>query len=148
MTRERQVLLAHVAATLALVGLIWTVQLVHYPAFHDVGARQFVAFHAGHSQHITWIVGPLMLVELGTALLLLTHGPRALPFPVALAGLLLILLIWGSTLFLFMPLHNRLAGGYDQETVTILVWANWVRTIAWSVRGGGVLWLLGRMLGR
>ena len=31
-------LAAHAAATWALVGLIWTVQVVHYPLFALVGA--------------------------------------------------------------------------------------------------------------
>ena len=31
------VFLLHLGATLALVGLIWTVQVVHYPLFAGVG---------------------------------------------------------------------------------------------------------------
>ena len=63
------VLIAHVGATLAMTGLIWLIQCVHYPLFAQVGAEAFQDYHARHTQWITPIVGPLMLIELGTAVL-------------------------------------------------------------------------------
>ena len=57
-------LLAQAATTLPLVGLIWTIQLVHYPLFDGVGAEGFAAYERRHAAAITWLVAPLMLGEL------------------------------------------------------------------------------------
>ena len=62
----------HFAATWTLVGLIWTMQLVHYPLFAHVGRHTFTACHHLHTTQITWVVAPLMFTELVTAVWL--HG--------------------------------------------------------------------------
>ena len=64
----------HLACSCALVGLIWTMQVVHYPLLKQVGPEEFVAYHARHMALITWLVGPLMLAELGSAAWLLFLG--------------------------------------------------------------------------
>jgi membrane-bound metal-dependent hydrolase YbcI (DUF457 family) len=64
MSFSRWFLLGQVATTLPLVGLIWTMQVVHYPLFAQVGREAFVAFHESHLRLITGLVGPLMLIEL------------------------------------------------------------------------------------
>lgn len=66
----------HYAATWALIGLIWTIQLVHYPLFAQVGRHTFKAYHHRHTTQITWVVAPLMLMELITAAWLVMTGSR------------------------------------------------------------------------
>ena len=70
-------LVIHTAITWALVGLIWTVQGALYPLFQNVGDREFVAYHGRHMAMITWVVGPLMLLEVGSAVLLLCFSASA-----------------------------------------------------------------------
>ena len=60
-------LLVNLAVSWALVGLIWTIQLVHYPSFSFVAEDHFLEFHRHHTRSITWVVMPLMLVELALA---------------------------------------------------------------------------------
>ena len=79
-------LIAHVGATLAMTGLIWLIQCVHYPLFAQVGAEAFQEYHARHTQWITPIVGPLMLIELGTAFWLVQTPPAGLPDLANLGG--------------------------------------------------------------
>ena len=133
-------LIAHVGATLAMTGLIWLIQCVHYPLFAQVGAEAFQEYHARHTQWITPIVGPLMLVELGTAFWLVQTPPAGLPIWQIWVGLGLVIVIWASTALLQIPLHNSLGRGLDVEAIQKLVTGNWVRTIAWSVRSVLVLW--------
>ena len=53
------VLLAlHALATVMMAGLIWFVQLVHYPLFAFVGASDFVLYDREHTRRVTWIRGP------------------------------------------------------------------------------------------
>lgn len=71
--------IAQVAVTLVLAGLILTVQLVHYPLFAWVGASGFAAYEAEHSRRITWLVLPLMFSELALASWLAFATPPGLP---------------------------------------------------------------------
>ena len=132
-----EVLLAlHALATIMMAGLIWFVQLVHYPLFPLVGAGDFVRYERQHTRRVTWIVAPLMGLEALTAigLVLLTDGAaiRAL----AIVGLLLVALIWVSTAFVQVPCHRRLSVSFDMPTARRLVTTNWVRTVAWTLRAG------------
>ena len=122
----------HYAVTWALVGLIWTIQMVHYPLFAQVGPEHFVAYHRRHTREITLVVGPLMLAELVTAALLVLEGNRD---PWLLASLPLLALMWISTGFVQIPLHNTLTTGFDAHAHRRLVTTNWWRTAAWSARG-------------
>ena len=139
------VFLVHLGATLAMAGVIWTVQLVHYPLFSGVGADGFVAYEAAHAQRITWLVLPLMAAELATAVWLVAERPAALPAWSAWAGLGLVGVIWASTAFLQVPLHRALAAGFDAVAHERLVATNAVRTAAWTLRAGLVLWWTARL---
>lgn len=117
--------------TATLVGLIWTIQLVHYPAFRYVDRDQFVNFHKMHTLRITLFVAPVMVVELMAALYLL--------FVMSFSGqqLLLSLLVlgtWLSTFFLSVPQHNILAQGKDEKRILKLIQYNWVRTTLWTLK--------------
>lgn len=132
----------HAAATLALVGLIWTIQIVHYPLMADVGEDAFAGYHARHERAITWIVAPLMLTELVTSAWLVLASPVPLDALLTGAGLVLVLIVWGMTAFVAVPLHARLGRGFDAAVHERLVRTNWVRTLAWSARGVLALVLL------
>ncbi|MCC6137729.1 MAG: hypothetical protein IT287_03800 [Bdellovibrionaceae bacterium] len=124
-------LLLHIMTCAMMTGLIWLVQLVHYPAFAQIGDKDFLSFHMQHSQRITYIVGPTMLIELVTAVLLLLPKSESKFFWFNLTG---VVLIWMSTALLSIPLHNTLATGKDLLIINKLVLTNWPRTILWSVR--------------
>lgn len=138
--------LAHLGATLAMVGLIWVVQLVHYPLFAQVGADTFGAYHTAHTRQITWIVAPTMGIELVTGGALVAVPPSGVPSAALWLGFALLLVVWGSTALIQMPLHARLARGFDMLLIERLVATNWLRTLAWSARAALVLWMTGRML--
>lgn len=146
MTVGTALLLANGASTLLLCGLIWTIQVVHYPSFHYVTPERFTHFEAFHQRRISLLVVPLMLVELTSAITLLGYRPEALPGLWALFGVLLVGLIWGTTFTLQVPLHNQLSAGYDKKAITALVAGNWLRTIAWTLRALLVLWGIGRVM--
>ncbi len=137
--------LLHLGSTLCMVGLIWTIQLVQYPLMAQVGDQSFVRYHAGHSNAIRWVVIPCMLTELLSALWLVAERPAAIPSWSAWAGLALVGVVWLSTAFLQVPQHGILARGFDPAAHRFLVTSNWVRTLAWSLRGILVLWMARRL---
>lgn len=140
------VILFNAASTLMMTGVIWFVQVVHYPLFAGVGKAEFAQYEASHSGLTTLIVAPLMLVELITAFFLLVQKPEEVPAPWPLIGLLLVGLIWLTTFFVSVPQHGILSSGFDEQAHRTLVLSNWIRTIAWSARSVLVLGLIARML--
>lgn len=138
------IFLVHFSATLFLVGLIWTIQWVHYPLFDHVGPDGFAAYEAEHSRRITPLVGPLMLLELATAVMLtFGYAPPWFSREIAVAGLLALVAIWLSTALLQVPCHNRLLQAFDRDVIRLLVLTNWIRTLLWTARGvllAGTLW--------
>ena len=137
----RILLLLQLGSTLGMFGVIWFVQIVHYPLFLSVGHAHFAAYEAAHANRTTYVVAPLMLVELVSSLLLLSPALRPDGLSVAWAwlGAALIGVIWASTAFVQVPLHNQLQSGYSAAAIGKLVATNWVRTVAWSCRAGIVL---------
>ena len=136
------VFLIHAGATLFLVGLIWTIQIVHYPLFANVGAENYAAYQNLHMSRITYIVAPLMIAELAAAIYFVFVSYEPLNPNYFRVGLALVLIIWASTLFLQSPIHGKLAQGFDGDLVNRLVLTNWLRTICWTLRGALVLWMI------
>jgi len=86
------------------------------------------------------VVGPLMLAEAATAMLLLAIRPASIPMWIPVTGAALLAAIWLTTAFVSVPCHTRLADGFDAEAHRRLVDTNWIRTIAWSARAALLLW--------
>ncbi|MEM7134750.1 MAG: hypothetical protein AAF702_51280 [Chloroflexota bacterium] len=138
---------AQLTTTLFMTGVIWIVQIVHYPLFARVGRDGFSEYENSHSFLITFVVMPPMLVEIGSAFFMLFLRSPLVPAWSAWLGFALVLLIWLSTFFLQVPQHTILASGFDDAAHRILVSSNWVRTVAWSLRSVLLLWLLTKLLG-
>lgn len=128
------VVLASVASTLFMAGVIWFVQLVHYPLFASVGQNPFARYETEHAGRATWIVAPAMMTEAATSVLLLWIRPVAISIDIAAAGFLLTGLIWGSTFVMQVPLHAQLSVGFEPALHKSLVATNWARTLAWTGR--------------
>lgn len=139
-------MIVNVASTWYLVGLIWMVQVVHYNLYDRVGEEQFVRYERDHNQLITPIVGPVMLIELASAVGLLIWPPLVVPRGILWAAFLMVLAIWASTFWIQVPCHARLLTGFDDATYHRLVASNWIRTVLWSIRGFMLTFLLWRML--
>jgi uncharacterized membrane protein len=139
------ILLLNAAATWFMTGLIWFVQIVHYPLFAAVGREGFASYEVAHSRLTTLVVAPVMLVELASGAALLVTG--SVPRLAALAGLALLSVIWLSTVLLQIPSHSTLALGFSDDAYRRLVATNWLRTAAWSLRAALVFWLLWRRSG-
>lgn len=127
-------IILHAAITWALVGLIWTVQLVLYPLFPLVGKSEesFAAYHWRHMLGISALVIPLALAEAGTAGLLLWHGVHSIWLLASLIPLVLNVL---STALVQAPLHLRLKAAADANLYRQLIRTNWTRTLCWTLRG-------------
>ncbi|PHQ36395.1 hypothetical protein [Rhodopirellula bahusiensis] len=139
-------LLLNALSTWYMVGLIWMVQVVHYKMFDRVGEEVFARYATDHARLITPIVAVPMLIEIATAAGLLILRPGNLSFAWAVSGLILLVVIWTSTAALQVPAHGKLASGFRPDVYSTLVTTNWIRTVAWSIRGVMVGWALWTLL--
>jgi tryptophan-rich sensory protein len=145
---KRLILIAHLASTLFMVGMIWTIHYVHYPLFADVGESTYVAFQSEHVNRIgkllllPWLIEGLTLL----AVLFLTFlgQRRDLRLPAFLDGLgmaiaLIISGVWSA------PAHGELADGFDAAIHDRLMTANLVRSFAWTLCGICAVWIVARV---
>ena len=128
------ILLLHAAATLYMTGLIWFVQLVHYPLMAKVGPEGYAEYQRLHERYTARAVAPAMLIELATAVALVFNSTDSVEPWLAWFGLSLVVAIWLSTALLQVPCHRRLSTGFDAVAHRRLVRTNWLRTFLWSGR--------------
>jgi hypothetical protein len=123
--------LAVLGVSFMLLSLIWLVQLLHYPTFRYIDPAAFGAFHAHHTRSISYLVAPLMVGELALAAwcAVQARGHWAWAVP-----LVLVLFTWANTFFVAVPLHGRLAAGFDRDVIERLIRANGWRTAAWTIK--------------
>lgn len=124
--------MANLVVAAALCGLIWTIQVVHYPLFAMVDAAGWTRYEAEHQRRITWIVAPLMLANVALAAALLADG--GLDRGAAVLNAVLAGGVFAATGVVYAPLHGRLSGAHAPDLVARLVRLNWARTIAWTAQ--------------
>lgn len=144
------VALINLVCTAYMTGVIFTVQLVSYPLYKKINPKDFPSYQSSHIQRITPVVGPVMIVELFSSLFLVTANYSYLsqqeilrPYLIALV---LVVLIWLTTLSYSIPLHQNLKTKWDEKLYKKLLETNWTRTVAWLLRCVILSWALLQLL--
>lgn len=126
-----------------MTGLIWFVQVVHYPIYTLVGSDKLPEYQNFHVRRTTLVVFPAMVLELLGGCLLLAWEWQGAAHQPALLGFVLLAVIWLSTLLLQIPNHAKIgrqktgreeSGPPEWVAIHALVKTNWIRTVAWSAR--------------
>jgi len=133
---------AQVVGSVGMFGVIWMVQIVHYPLMRFVSGEQFARFESAHRMRISWVVGPLMLIEGVCVLAFLFAAPAGLPWWLPWVGAVVEAIAIGTTVFISAPLHERLNTHFDTATLDRLVATNWIRTVAWTGRAAVAIAIL------
>ena len=126
------VLLGHLIFTSIMTGVIWVIQIVHYPSFHFIEKELYTAFQKFHMNKISIIVIPIMLAELITGMMLFLDRSSKSPF--LIISFVILVLIWLITGVFFSKAHNELIAGYQELVINQLVAMNWIRTLLWTLR--------------
>ena len=132
----------HAAATLFLTGMIWTIQVVHYPLFAAVGEPSFAAYEAAHSARITWVIAVPWVLQGLTTLALLIAPPVGVPRWLIWAATVLAAIPVLVTIAYSIPAHTVLGEGFDLVAHGRLVATNWLRTGAWTAHGAVAMAIL------
>lgn len=142
------IFLTHVFLTLFMLGVIWFVQLLHYPLLGLIEGENFCLYERCHFRRMLCVISLPMLAEFVTGWWLLYEK-----IPVGSLGLLrinagLLTLIWLSSLCLQVPMHLKLINSFDKQAYHHLLSTNWIRTVAWSVRSVLLVSIVYRLLNR
>ena len=128
------ILLANFAATAVMMGVIWFVQWVHYPLLATVSVDRAVETAVNHQRRTGQVLAIPMAAEGVTTLWLLTSRPDAVSLVLPWLGAVLLAVALGSTVFVSVPLHAKMATNPTADVGQRLVVTNWPRTIAWTAR--------------
>ncbi len=130
----QRIVLANILATAFMTGVIWFVQVVHYPLMAGWPHDRFGEWESLHRDRTGWVVMPVMLAEGAAAAALLVRRPKRVPAWLPWLAAALLVAVWASTFLVQVPCHARLALGWDAEVHARLVATNWIRTFVWTAR--------------
>jgi len=123
---------AHLVSSMAMLGIIWTVQVVHYPLMALVGPERFAAYEAAHAPRMAAVVMLPWTVQALTTGWLLVAPPTGVPFVLIAAAAVSAAVTVLVTVLVSVPAHTRLADGFQADVHARLVATNWIRTGAWT----------------
>ncbi len=129
--------------TWSMLGITLFSQIVHYPLYRQI-KEGFVQYEKSHLRRAGALVGPVMLLEAVTAILLVgfsTQGPLA---RLAVINLILLIFIWLTTFLLSVYQHQRLSVRFSKQVLHELISSNWINAILWLAKGlvlTSILWL-------
>ena len=110
-----------------LLGLILVIHFVHYKSFNFIDIEKFVEFHKFHTKNISFLVIPLMIIEVVISIIICYFYFSIL----SLINLSLVALIWITTFLLQVPSHNKLSTGKSIAEIEKLVSGNVFRVYLW-----------------
>ena len=113
-----------------LVSLVFMTQFITYPTFLHIDKDKFSEYHRKYVNNISFIVAPVMLIELLTLSLIAYFSSEFL----IIKSLFLLLVIWLTTFFIMIPSHNRISKSFNNKEIKSLINYNWIRTILWSFK--------------
>lgn len=120
----------HLLIDFGFAVLIWAVQLVIYPSFKFYIGENLLKWHRIYTKKITFIVLPLMLIQL-----IITAAHLYSSFSLfTLLSMVIVVILWLITFMVFVPLHQSIDNQLnDDATVTKLIDKNKIRTFLWSL---------------
>ena len=110
----------------AMAAVSWLILLCTYPDFARWRAEGFAAHHEAYTRRVGWVVGPLLLAQLGGHVWLTVIAGGGF-------GLALVLVCWALTAAWSVPCHRRLQQeGPASPALAELVRSHAWRTVGWS----------------
>jgi hypothetical protein len=126
------VVVGHAASTVFLAGVIWTIQVVHYPMFARVEPAGFSGAMVDHGRRISAVVLLPWALQGATTVWLLLRPPAGVPTTLVWSAAVLAAIPVAVTIAASVPAHRRLGSGFDPTAHARLLATNWLRTAAWT----------------
>ncbi len=124
---EQLFLKINIYSNIYLIAISVMVQLIIYPSFKNYDNSNFRSFHSSYTKKMFFIVGPIMIIELLSTLYLIIKNTFLFPSTI-------VALIWLTTFFLIVPVHNSLNSAFSIRAHKKLLRLNVVRTSFWVLK--------------
>jgi len=112
-----------------LFMLAWLVQVIIYPSFQFTDEKKLNFWHNRYQRLISYFVLPLMLGEITISFYHTLYDFNRLH----LVHSLLVIVIWLSTFFQAVPVHQNIENQVDlKRNLKKLVKVNLLRTVLWT----------------
>ncbi len=133
----------HLGVTGFMVGLMWTIHVVHYPLFALVN-EPYRPFQEAHMSRITGLLALPWALEVLTAVGLLIAASAGQQRTLAIVGLVLVGIVLAVTALGAAPIHGQLVDEFDPDLHRRLLQVDLARTLVWSGRlivAGWLVWI-------
>lgn len=127
-------LVIQVAVTWLMVGLICYSQFIHYPLYKKI-KEGFVEYERAHIRRTAYLIGPLMLIEAISAVILVGVVSTSIMTKLAVINLVLLVFIWLATFLLHVYQHQKLSIRFSKNVFHNMISSNWIRTFLWIAKG-------------
>ena len=124
---EQFILQTNLFSNIYLIAISIMVQFIIYPSFKNYPQSTFKSFHSAYTKKMLFIVGPIMILELLSTLYLVIKNSFFLPT-------LIVALIWLTTFFLIVPIHQSLNYSFNIRNHKKLLRLNFVRSSFWVLK--------------
>jgi len=128
------ILIIHSALTYIMVGVIWFVQIVHYPLYKKI-KEGFAEYEKQHMRRSAFLIGPVMTVEAATSLFLIGLAQEPILARLAALNIIFLTISWITTLLFQVAQHQKLALRFSSHVHNMLLGTNWIRVTLWTLRG-------------
>lgn len=133
--------LIQIITTFSILGIIWFIQLIHYPLLNKI-QEGFAQYERAHLKRAVSFVGPLLIIDLIASIFLVAFEKSSLLLKLAAINLILNILYWLWTFLFQLQQHQKLSIGFSKVAIHKLVKSNWVRTIIWCLKGANLIWMI------
>ena len=135
-------LILQAACSIGLAGIAWYRLLVQLPLLRRVDARRLPRYVRPMETLEQFVIGPILLVESLSALMLPLALPDAIPLSYPVVGLALLALIWVLQIVVARRHLRVLAHGFSARAMRRVLCAAWVQAAAWTFRAVLILFII------
>jgi hypothetical protein len=135
-------LILQAACSIGLAGVAWYRLLVHLPLLRRVDRRRLPRYVLPMETLEQFVIGPILLVETLSSLMLLLAIPVTIPQFYPAAGLALLVLIWVLSIAVARKSLHVLSRGFSAMAMRRVLCAAWVQSVAWTFRAVLILFIM------
>lgn len=135
-------LIGNLCASAFMTAIVWLIQFVQYPLLHHISSFDFSCYYKKYISRISWIVYPVMIIEICFAVWLSFLPVQSkLQFPILITYFLLALAFL-NTFLILIPLNQKFQLAFDQVVLSKILFYNKIRLISWALRTLILCWII------
>lgn len=134
------VFLFQMVSTFSMFGIIWFMQLIHYPLLNNI-RDGFAQYERADLRRSASFIGPLLILDLVLSIYLIALETTSLLIRLATFNLVLNILYWLWTFLFQLQQHQKLSIGFSKTAIHKLLVSHWVRTSIWCLKVATLMWM-------